>query len=131
MAIQRQAEGLAVGRAKARRLMQDAGLAVRRRTRRGPVTTASQHRYPVASNLLARQFEVEKPDHVRVRDMTSVGITAGWLSVAVRLDWHSRRVVGWATSAHIDPALVQEALRMALERLHPSNRGSPYAGYDD
>jgi putative transposase len=34
MAKQLQAEGLAVGRVKARRLMQDAGLAVRRRTRR-------------------------------------------------------------------------------------------------
>jgi putative transposase len=70
MATQRQAEGVAVGRAKARRLMRDAGLAVRRRTRRGPVTTDSQHRYSVAPNLLARQFEVEKPDHVWGGDMT-------------------------------------------------------------
>ena len=66
-----------MGRAKARRLRQDAGLAVRRRTRRGPVTTDSQHRYPVAPNLSARQFEVEKPDHVWVGDMTYVWTAEG------------------------------------------------------
>jgi len=137
MAKQLQAQGFAVGRAKARRLMQDAGLAVRRRTRRGPVTTDSQHRYPVAPNLLARQFEVDKPDHVWVGDMTYVWTAEGWLYVAVLLDLSSRKVVGWAMSAHIDSALVQEALRMALGRRHPttgllhhSDRGRQYAGHD-
>jgi putative transposase len=137
MAKQLQAEGFAVGRAKARRLMQDAGLVVRRRTRRGPVTTDSQHRYPVAPNLLARQFEVETPNHVWVGDITYVWTAEGWLYVAVLLDLYSRKVVGWAMSAHIDSALVQEALRRALGRrnpttglLHHSDRGSQYAGHD-
>jgi putative transposase len=70
MAKQLQAEGFAVGRAQARRLMQDAGLTVRRRTRRGPVTTNSQHRYPVAPNLLERQLAVEKPNEVWAGDIT-------------------------------------------------------------
>jgi putative transposase len=137
MAKQLQAQGFAVGRAKARRLMQDAGLAVRRRTRRGPVTTDSQPRYPVAPNLLARQFAVDKPDHVWVGDMTYVWTAEGWLYVAVLLDLYSRKVVGWAMSAHIDSALVQEARRMALGRrnpttglLHHSDRGSQYASHD-
>jgi putative transposase len=137
MAKQLQAEGFAVGRAKARRLMQDAGLVVRRRTRRGPVTTDSQHRYPVAPNLLARQFEVETPNHVWGGDITYVWTAEGWLYVAVLLDLYSRKVVGWAMSAHIDSALVQEALRRALGRrnpttglLHHSDRGSQYAGHD-
>jgi putative transposase len=78
MAKPLQAEGLAVGRAQARRLMQDAGLAVRRRTRRGPVTTDSQHRDPVAPNLLARPCEVEQPNHVWVGDMTYVWTAEGW-----------------------------------------------------
>jgi transposase InsO family protein len=50
------------------------------------------------------------------------------------LDLYSRKVVGWALSRRIDAALVQEALRMALERRHPaagvlhhSDRGSQYA----
>jgi transposase InsO family protein len=137
MAKQLQAQGFAVGRAKARRLMQDAGLAVRRRTRRGPVTTDSQHHYTVAPNLLARQFEVAKPNQVWAGDMTSIWTAEGWLYVAVLLDLYSRKVVGWAMSAHIDSALVQEALRMALGRrgpttglLHHSDRGSQYACHD-
>jgi putative transposase len=47
---------------------------------------------------------------------------------------HSRKVVGWAMSSHIDAALVQAALRMALGRrspaaglMHHSDRGSQYA----
>ena len=137
MAKQLQAEGFAVGRAKARRLMQEGGLAVRRRTRRGPVTTDSQHRYPVAPNLLARQFEVEKPEQVWAGDMTYIWTTEGWLYLAVRLDVSSRKVVGWAMSAPIDSALVQEALRMALGRRDPttgllqhSDRGRQDACHD-
>ena len=50
------------------------------------------------------------------------------------LDLYSRKVVGWAMSRHIDAALVQEALQMAVGRrqptiglLHHSDRGSQYA----
>jgi putative transposase len=55
--------------------------------------------------------------------------------VAVLLDLYARKVVGWAMSSHVDAALVQEALRMALGRrrpsaglMHHSDRGSQYAG---
>ena len=78
MAKPRQAAGFAVGRAKARRLRQAAGLAVRRRTRRRPVTTDSQHRCPVAPNLLARQLAVEQPHRVWVGDITSIWSAEGW-----------------------------------------------------
>ena len=79
MARQLQAEGFAVGRAKARRLMRQAGVAVQRPKRRGPVTTDSRHGYGVAPNLLARQVDVEQPDHVWAGDITSVWTSAGWL----------------------------------------------------
>jgi transposase InsO family protein len=83
MAKQLQAAGFAVGRYKARQLMRQAGLVVRRRTRRRPVTTDSRHGYRVAPNLLARQFDVDKPDHVWVGDITYVWTAEGWLYVAV------------------------------------------------
>jgi putative transposase len=70
MAKQLQDEGCAVGRAKARRLMNQAGVAVPRPKRRGPVPTDSRHGYAVAPNLLARQFDVAKPEHVGVGDIT-------------------------------------------------------------
>jgi putative transposase len=54
MAKQLQDEGMAVGRDNARRLMKQAGVVVRRPKQRYPVTTDSQHAYPVAPNLVAR-----------------------------------------------------------------------------
>ena len=129
-----QNDGFAVGRYKARRLMQQAAVTVQRRKRRAPVTTDSRHRYWVAPNLLARQFDVAQPNHVWAGDITYVWTTEGWLYVAVLLDLYSRKVVGWAMSSHVDAALVQEALCMALGRrqpatglVHHSDRGSQYA----
>jgi len=63
MAKPLQAEGYAVGRYKARRLMPQAGVSVRRRTR-GPVTTDSRHGDVVAPNLLTRPCDVAPPDTV-------------------------------------------------------------------
>jgi transposase InsO family protein len=51
MAKQLQEEGCAVGRAKARRLMKEAGVSVRRPRARGPVTTDRRHGYGVADNV--------------------------------------------------------------------------------
>lgn len=135
MAKQLQDDGCTVGRYKARRLMRQAGVTVRRPRQRRPVTTDSRHGHPVAPNLLARQFDVERPDQVWVGDVTYVWTAEGWLYVSVLLDLYSRKVVGWATSSRIDTALVQGALEMALGRrqpggglLHHSDRGSQYAG---
>jgi putative transposase len=131
MAKPLQADGVAVGRDKARRLMRQAKVTVHRRQPRHPVTTASRHGYTVAPNLVARQLAVEKPNQVWVGEITSVWTAAGWLYLGVLLDVSSRKVVGWALSQHVAAALVQEALQMALGRrqpaagmLHPSERGS-------
>jgi putative transposase len=136
MAKQLQEEGFAVGRTKARRLMKEAGVAVRRPRFRGPVTTNSQHGYGVADNVLARQFDVAKPDQAWAGDITYIWTAEGWLYVSVLLDLYSRKVVGWAMSSHIDTALVQQALQMALGRrrpaaglVHHSDRGSQYASH--
>jgi transposase InsO family protein len=136
IAKQLQTDGFAVGRYKARRLMQQAAVTVQRRPKRHPVTTDSRHGYRVAPNLLARQFDVAQPNQVWAGDITYVWTAEGWLYVAVLLDLYARKVVGWATSPHVDAALVQEALRMALGRrqpaaglVHHSDRGSQYACY--
>ena len=136
MAKQLQDEGFSVGRAKARRLMQEAGVSVRRPRARGPVTTESRHGYGVADNVLARQFDVAKPDQAWAGDITYIWTDEGWLYLSVLLDLYSRKVVGWAMSSHIDTDLVQHALEMALGRrrpsaglVHHSDRGSQYASH--
>jgi transposase InsO family protein len=134
MAKQLQAEGFAVGRAKARRLMHQAGVAVQRPKRRGPVTTDSRHGYAVAPNLLVRQFDVAQPDQVWGGDISYVWTAEGWLYVSTLLDLYSRKVVGWAMRSRCDTLLVQDTLQMALGRRHPAagllhhaDRGSQYA----
>lgn len=121
MAKQLQDEGFAVGRAKARRLMNQARVVVQRPKRRGPVTTDSRHGYAVVPNLLARQFNVAKPDHVWVGDISYVWTPEGWLDVSTLLDLYSRKVAGWALSSRIDTILVRDTLRMALGRRHPAS----------
>ena len=134
MAKQLQDDGFAVGRDKARRFMPQAAVTVQRPKPHYPVTTDSRHGYAVAQNLLARQFAVGQPNQVWVGDITYVWTAEGWLYVAVLLDLYARKVVGWAMSSHVDAALVQEALQMALGRRRPSaglmhhaDRGSQYA----
>jgi putative transposase len=56
---------------------------VRRPRQRRPVTTDSRHGHPVAPNLLARQFDVERPDQTWVGDVTYVWTAEGWLYVSV------------------------------------------------
>jgi transposase InsO family protein len=135
MAKQLQAEGCAVGRCKARRLMQAAGVTVCRPTYRRPLTTNSRQGYGMAPHLLARPFDVETPDQAWVGDITDLWTAEGWLYLAVLLDLYARKVVGWAMSAHIDAALVQTAVQRAVGRrqpapglLHQTERGSQYAG---
>lgn len=134
MAKQLQAEGFAVGRFKTRRLMKQAGVSVRRRTTRRPRTTDSRHGFGVAPNLLARNFDVTAPNVAWCGDITYVWTEEGWLYVSVLVDLYSRKVVGWAMSAHLDTQLVAHALEMALGRrqphvglIHHSDRGSQYA----
>jgi putative transposase len=88
-------EGVAVGRGTARRLMQQAGVAVRRARPHPPLTTDSRYD-GVAPHLLARPCDVERSAHAGVGEITSVWIAEGWLPVAVLLDLYSRKVVGWA-----------------------------------
>jgi transposase InsO family protein len=136
MAQQLQDDGFHVGRAKARRLMNQAGVAVQRPRRRGPLTTDSRPHYAVAPNLLVRQFDVTVPNHVWVGDITDIWTAEGWLYLAVLVDLYSRTVVGWAMDQHLETTWVQDALQMALGRRAPAagfmphaDRGSQYASH--
>jgi len=100
-------------------------------------TTDSNHNHPVAPNLLARRFTVERPDTVWVSDITYIWTQEGWLYLAGVLDLCSRRIVGCAMSSRVDGQLTLEALSQALGRrrpkaglLHHSDRGKQYAALE-
>jgi transposase InsO family protein len=131
-----QSEGRQIGRYRVRRLMRELGLEARQ-PRRYKVTTDSRHSFPVAPNILNRQFDVAEPDRVWTADITYVWTLAGWLYLAVVMDLFSRQIIGWAMAKNIKKQLVMDALSMALWRrkpaaglLHHSDRGSQYACHD-
>ena len=93
-------DGVAVGRHRVARLMRQEGLRSKRR-RRYRVTTHSDHRHPVAANVLERDFTADAENCKWAADITYVWTRCGWLYLAVVLDLYSRRVVGWAMSNRI------------------------------
>ena len=104
-----------------------------RAARKFKATTNSNHRLPVAPNLLQQDFSAQRPNEKWVSDITYVATDEGWLYVAVVLDLYSRLVVGWAMSDRMSATLTCDALRMALFRRHRprgvivhSDRGSQY-----
>ena len=127
--------GCRTSRKRVARLMRVRGLAARRR-RRFRVTTQSRHPFPIAANVLARQFARPAPDTAWVTDITYIPTGEGWLYLAVILDLCSRCAVGWAMRERITDDLTLAALGMALARrrpprglLHHSDRGSQYASH--
>jgi len=128
--------GCRTSRKRVARLMRRRGLAARRR-RRFRVTTHSRHPFPIAPNVLARQFERAAPDQAWVTDITYIPTGEGWLYLAVIVDLCSRFAVGWAMSERVTDDLTLAALGMALARrrpaaglVHHSDRGSQYASGD-
>jgi transposase InsO family protein len=104
-----------------------------RGARKYKATTNSNHRLPVAPNLLQQDFSAQRSNEKWVSDITYVATDEGWLYVAVVLDLYSRLVVGWAMSDRMSATLTCDALRMALFRRHRprgvivhSDRGSQY-----
>ena len=130
------ARGHRVGRKRVARLMRDGSLRARRRRRFRP-TTMSKHREPLAPNVVARKFEVTKPDQVWVSDLTYLPTETGFVYLAVILDLFARRVVGWAVSNNLDATVAVTALERALALraapaglVHHSDRGIHYACAD-
>jgi putative transposase len=100
-------------------------------------TTDSNHRLPVAANILDRDFEPEGPNQSWCADITYIPTREGWLYLAVVEDLFSRMIVGWSMDESMESRLVVDALEMAVARrlkgsssselVAHSDRGSQYA----
>ena len=126
-------KGLKVSRRRIGRLLKRLGLSCKTK-RKFKVTTDSKHNMPVAPNLLARKFTVDKPDQYYVGDITYIATQEGWLYLAIVIDLFSRKVVGWSMAKHMKASLVNDALLMALWSRKPqkgliwhTDQGSQYA----
>jgi putative transposase len=115
-----QQQGEAVGRYKARSLMQEAGLESKQP--RGHRYKVAEKPAQVADNHLSREFTVERPNQVWCGDVTYVWSGTRWLYLALVIDLYARRIVGWACSTSPDSNLTIQALRVAYEaRGRPNN----------
>jgi putative transposase len=127
------ARGHRLSRHRVARLMRHGNIVAKQKRKR-KITTNSRHNYPVAPNLLDRNFTAEGPNKKWVTDITYIRTAEGWLYLAVVMDLFSRMIVGWAMDATMSAALVKRAFEMAVSRrkppkglLHHSDRGTQYA----
>ncbi len=97
-------------------------------------TTDSGHDFPIAPNLIGRNFSAATRNQVWLADITYVWTGRGWLYLAAIMDLYTRRIVGWAMDEHLRAELPLAALRMAIKGqkpgpglIHHSDRGTQYA----
>ena len=102
--------------------------------RRFKLTTDSNHRYPVCSNHLNRNFTPKLLDEVWVSDITYIRTAAGWLYLTTIIDLYDRQVIGWSLSTRMyaDQTIIP-AWKMAVSKreiteslLFHSDRGIQY-----
>lgn len=127
-----QAAGWRVGENTVARRMAALGLAGRPPKRRRNLTR--QGKRPAAPDRVRRQFNATAPDVLWCGDMTEVVTDQGKLYLATVIDLFSRRLLGYAMSAHHDAELVEASLNMAAATrggtvdgvIFHSDRGSEY-----
>ena len=130
-------EGLVVNHKRVRRLMSEDNLLCLRHRPFVPMTTRSEHAWPIVPNLM-RGLRPSGPDQIWVADITYIRLRTEFVYLAVVLDAFSRRVIGWALDTHLQASLAIDALNMAIAArrpapgslIHHSDRGVQYACSD-
>ena len=124
--------GITCNKKRVARLMRINGILAKTK-RKFKVTTHSNHKRPVADNLIKGDFTACTPDEIWTSDITYIWTRQGWLYLAVFLDVWSRKIVGWSMSKRMTDQLVIAAFTMARSRRRPqpgliahSDRGSQY-----
>lgn len=125
-------EGFKIGICRVKGLMKKLGLVVKQRVAY-KVTTMRKHSHAVADNLLKRQFNPARANQAWAGDITYLRTHQGWMYLAVVMDLHSRRIIGWALSKRMTVDLTMRAMQMAINLRQPkaglifhSDRGSQY-----
>lgn len=121
---------LDAGRRRVGRLMRENDLRIVRTCKYKTIPNSS-HTLNIAPNWLYLHFAADRPNQKRAGNISCMWTRAGWLYLAVMIDLHSRRVVGWAVSNRLkhDLALRPEqrgCFAQARRRLHsPLRQGWP------
>ena len=128
-------QGVNVGQRKVARLMRLARLQGRsaRLYRRSRVR---QHAFFASIANSQRAVTLQATDQIWVADVTYLRVAGLWRYLAVVMDKHSRRIIGWSLSQRRDVALTLAALRHAVGHRQPApgcvfhtDRGIEYAAF--
>ena len=127
--------GWTINRKRVERLMREDNLLCLRRVQRVR-TTDSRHGLTVYPNLVP-ELQLTGLNQLWVADITYIRLLREFVYLAVLLDGHSRRCIGWSLGRTLGTELTLGALRMALAKrdvgpalVHHSDRGSQYAAGD-
>jgi len=106
---------------------------LKRRPRRKPRTTDSDHDGPFFPNLVVG-LTVEHPDQVWVADVTYVHVGSRYGYLALLMDVYTRQIVGWSLESFLGERLALHALETALSagrrpEIHHSDRDGGYAAH--
>jgi transposase InsO family protein len=115
------------------------GLVARPKKRRKNLTRPDKRAVPFP-DLVKRDFTAPAPNVKWVGDMTEIPTDEGKLYLSTAIDLFSRRLLGYATSAHPDAELAGQTVKMAVTArggkqrvagvIFHSDRGSTYTAYD-
>ncbi len=113
-------------------LLGEYGLLVRKRKRRGCITTLSRHRYKKYPNII-RGFIPTGPNQLWVSDITYIHVENGFAYLSLITDAYSRKIVGFCLSETLSSNGPLKALKMALAEnenrkglIYHSDRGVQY-----
>jgi len=128
-------QGLVVNHKRVLRIMRQNGWLCRLRSGRIH-TTQSNHGLGVFPNR-AKDLVVTRTNQLFVADLTYVRLRDEFIFLAVILDAHSRRVLGWELGRRLDTRLALAALDRALAArgdvrgvIHHSDQGVQYAAHE-
>lgn len=129
-------QGVPVGRRRVARLMRLAQVQGRsaRLYRKARV---SQKKFYRAHPNMIHGVTTDRPNRLWVGDVTYVRVASRWRYLAVVMDRHSRKVLGWSLGRNRDASLTRRALAHAVRRRRPSrgvtfhsDRGIEYAAFE-
>jgi putative transposase len=123
----------AIERKRVRRVLDEMGLKLRRKTVKKQ-TTDSRHCFPRYENLV-KELDVVRPDQVWVGDITYIRLGDGmFVYQAILMDVFTRIIRGWALGSGLGVELTLQALHRALAKgrpeIHHSEQGLQYAAID-
>lgn len=103
-------DGINVNRKRLQRLRREMGIEAIYCKPRTSIPDDGHRKYP----YLLRNLAVERPNQVWCTDITYVPMPQGHAYLCAVMDWHSRKVLGWAVSNTMETGLCLEALEKAL-----------------